>query len=563
MMGHKSLLNLWQSLSPSKGSTTRPLPTTDQPHLSPTATNAQESITARKEFYRRCQCGCLGLTVPLSLGIHGLALRMVGMFSGGYFRSQAAQQNEEEVLINVSVTELPEVAKMPEVATADPSPNLPMSANYDDGSSQTNDSIAALPTNAVPLALSTAPSEPQHINNTESAKPNQVATAGNLAPETQPEQPVPKSAPTPVAPSPISNSNLMQERILTSNNSQSNSVPALPNVGGGTGKTASLYPTGTAQIGRGLGWGNMGSRGGNPLGNGLNPNQIGLFSGKVGVPWGVPMGGGNARGNGNSGNSGNGSSGESQSGNANSGSRGRIRCQECSKPQYPDSARERRLEGAATVAVDIAPDGSVTNVRIMQSSGHPELDEAAVNAARGWRFEASATGRQAVPGRMNFQIEGSEYAQRSQQIREQQASRESLPAAAPLPTPVSNPANTASNSVATPSKPTDAQGLTNSNSPQPLNNSPNTNPLNTAPQSPATIPSQPSGGASNAPSNNLPPSPQETAQPTPSAPVAETAAAAAPPTIPTVVTEPNPATVPVVPSSPPISDDPSSNKSPK
>ncbi|MEI6429413.1 MAG: energy transducer TonB, partial [Pseudanabaena sp. ELA607] len=475
MMGHKLILNLWHNLCSAKhlpakyfsaryAAKINAFAVNGSSHPPQLAPVSDQKISDQKELHRRFKYSVLGATVPLSLGLHGLILPIASSWYGSP-NSVTSANPRSEVLIDVSVLEPPAAIITPSQAVAAP-PNSQQPSD--------DDSIAALPTSfglphgnggAIP-----APSNQSEKTSEPTTSP-QAATAGNLAPDnTPPQSDPPKSTPTPPAPSPIASFNPMIDRLLTSN-SFSNQQVALPlNIGGGKGTTASLIPSGIGQIGRGLGWGNTGNRNGGFGNSNLSSNNIGAFSGRLGIPFGSPNGrgtGNNSSGN----NSGSGSGNSANNGNGNSdqsngNGRGRIRCQECGKPQYPTSARERGLEGAATVAVDIAPDGTVTNVRILQSSGHPELDEAAINAARSWRFEASATGKQAVPGRMNFQIEGSEYAQSSQQRNQQQRDQKQTdapPVAAPAPSngdtpiasqtkptnPITTPSTAPSNSAVT------------------------------------------------------------------------------------------------------------------
>lgn len=51
-------------------------------------------------------------------------------------------------------------------------------------------------------------------------------------------------------------------------------------------------------------------------------------------------------------------------------------------PRYPRSARRNRREGAVTVEFEVGADGRVTSVSVVVSSGHRDLDEAALEAAR-------------------------------------------------------------------------------------------------------------------------------------------------------------------------------------
>jgi len=56
-------------------------------------------------------------------------------------------------------------------------------------------------------------------------------------------------------------------------------------------------------------------------------------------------------------------------------------------PPYPASARRMGMEGVVLLEVIVAPDGSAREVRVLRSSGHAMLDEAAVSTVRAqWRF---------------------------------------------------------------------------------------------------------------------------------------------------------------------------------
>jgi protein TonB len=60
-----------------------------------------------------------------------------------------------------------------------------------------------------------------------------------------------------------------------------------------------------------------------------------------------------------------------------------------SAPEYPECARERGLEGAVRVEVEVLADATVGRVRVVQSSGVAAFDDAAVAAVRKWRFAAA------------------------------------------------------------------------------------------------------------------------------------------------------------------------------
>jgi len=66
------------------------------------------------------------------------------------------------------------------------------------------------------------------------------------------------------------------------------------------------------------------------------------------------------------------------------------------KPRYPESARRAGIEGMALLRLHILADGGVAGVTIERSSGHMDLDHAAVQAVRRWRFEPTRRDHQAV-----------------------------------------------------------------------------------------------------------------------------------------------------------------------
>ena len=56
------------------------------------------------------------------------------------------------------------------------------------------------------------------------------------------------------------------------------------------------------------------------------------------------------------------------------------------KPPYPLAARRRGIEGRVLLAVQVLADGSCAEVQLKRSSGHPQLDDAALSTVRRWRF---------------------------------------------------------------------------------------------------------------------------------------------------------------------------------
>lgn len=59
---------------------------------------------------------------------------------------------------------------------------------------------------------------------------------------------------------------------------------------------------------------------------------------------------------------------------------------------YPAAARRRGDEGTALLELTIATTGEITRVVLKESSGHPVLDAAAVNAVQQWRYAPRTIG---------------------------------------------------------------------------------------------------------------------------------------------------------------------------
>ena len=66
------------------------------------------------------------------------------------------------------------------------------------------------------------------------------------------------------------------------------------------------------------------------------------------------------------------------------------------RPSYPTSARRLGIQGMTTLRVYVAADGRVAEVLIHESAGHPDLDSAAADAVKRWRFEPARRGTEAV-----------------------------------------------------------------------------------------------------------------------------------------------------------------------
>jgi len=62
------------------------------------------------------------------------------------------------------------------------------------------------------------------------------------------------------------------------------------------------------------------------------------------------------------------------------------------QPVYPEMSRRLHEEGSVELSIGLLDDGSVKELAIARSSGHPRLDDAALDAARTWRFHPRTGG---------------------------------------------------------------------------------------------------------------------------------------------------------------------------
>ena len=68
------------------------------------------------------------------------------------------------------------------------------------------------------------------------------------------------------------------------------------------------------------------------------------------------------------------------------------------KPKYPSSARRAGHQGTTVLLITVGSNGRVSSVRVSKSSGYSSLDNAAVSAARSWKFKPARNGLgQSVP----------------------------------------------------------------------------------------------------------------------------------------------------------------------
>lgn len=65
-------------------------------------------------------------------------------------------------------------------------------------------------------------------------------------------------------------------------------------------------------------------------------------------------------------------------------------------PRYPRESRRKREQGTVELLVIVGTDGRVEAISVARSSGSPRLDEAALGAVRGWRWQPASRKGEAV-----------------------------------------------------------------------------------------------------------------------------------------------------------------------
>jgi protein TonB len=73
-------------------------------------------------------------------------------------------------------------------------------------------------------------------------------------------------------------------------------------------------------------------------------------------------------------------------------------------PRYPRAAQRRGLSGTVLLRIHVGADGEPQSVDLVQGSGARELDRAAVEAVRRWRFAPATRGGQPVEGSVQVPI---------------------------------------------------------------------------------------------------------------------------------------------------------------
>ena len=176
--------------------------------------------------------------------------------------------------------------------------------------------------------------------------------------------------------------------------------------------------------------------------------------------------------------------------------------------KYPDTAKQRGIEGSPEVTIDYDENGHVTNVRLTHPSGKSELDQALVEQAREFVLKPVPGGRVGSRVVANFQIRGSERDreyQARQRKREEQAQARQREILTSTPTQEATPGSAGS----TPGVITDVPG-------QPASKRRRRSLTPSTPETPATNPSpqvprqgvEPSSSNLSAPSDKLNQSPE-------------------------------------------------------
>lgn len=71
-------------------------------------------------------------------------------------------------------------------------------------------------------------------------------------------------------------------------------------------------------------------------------------------------------------------------------------------PEYPDSAKQARVQGVVILECTISPEGTVADVKVLR--GIPLLDEAAIAAVKQWTYEPTLLNGVPVPVIMTLTV---------------------------------------------------------------------------------------------------------------------------------------------------------------
>lgn len=74
-------------------------------------------------------------------------------------------------------------------------------------------------------------------------------------------------------------------------------------------------------------------------------------------------------------------------------------------PRYPPAAARAGIEGSVVLIIDVDGAGNVTNVSVEKSSRNRDLDRAAMDAARSWKFNPSIVDGRPTAGRISVPVD--------------------------------------------------------------------------------------------------------------------------------------------------------------
>jgi TonB family protein len=73
-------------------------------------------------------------------------------------------------------------------------------------------------------------------------------------------------------------------------------------------------------------------------------------------------------------------------------------------PPYPEESRKLKEEGLVMIHAEVDPQGKVNSVILIQSSGFPLLDDAALETVQGWQFKPARMAGIAVSTSVNIPV---------------------------------------------------------------------------------------------------------------------------------------------------------------
>lgn len=73
-------------------------------------------------------------------------------------------------------------------------------------------------------------------------------------------------------------------------------------------------------------------------------------------------------------------------------------------PAYPEALACDNIGGQVVLALSVGTDGSPASIEVFRSSGNAELDKAAVEGVRGWRFKPATRGGQPLSSKLQVPV---------------------------------------------------------------------------------------------------------------------------------------------------------------